>query len=391
MKKILLIVSITITSCVCYAQTLQSVTDNGATTTNNIITAGVDVIGAGVNLGNAHHQLGSFLSTGYKGIRVGYNSLSNNAFIAPVEAQSLGLDISTYYNSTWSPKVTFKDNGYVGIGTTSPSSILHLSNGGPSIILDANSQGTDLKRTYIATSEVAAGDFVIGTRYDNNTVKSRNLYINNAGNIGIGTTGPTSASIYKLEIYGSEPLLGLSGSNNGTGTMVGLEFNQLTTAVATRSGGAIKSIASSSYTGGDGSTYNSDLAFYSAATGSNVEGMRISSTGKVGIGTTSPDEKLTVKGNIHAAEVKVDPYVEIPDYVFEPDYKLISLEELKSYVDQNHHLPEIPSAKEIEKNGIQVGDMNMKLLKKIEELTLYLIKQQKVNQSLQDQINELKK
>jgi hypothetical protein len=120
-------------------------------------------------------------------------------------------------------------------------------------------------------------------------------------------------------------------------------------------------------------------------------------SGNVGIGTTSPDEKLTVNGTIHSIEVKVTPSVPTPDYVFEPDYKLTSLEELKAYVDKNHHLPEIPSAKEIEKNGIQLGDMNMKLLKKVEELTLYLIEKDNNDkekdaqlQLQQNQINQLK-
>ena len=88
----------------------------------------------------------------------------------------------------------------------------------------------------------------------------------------------------------------------------------------------------------------------------------------------------------------------VPDYVFEPDYKLPSLNELKAYVEKNHHLPEIPPAKEMEKDGIKLGDMNMKLLKKIEELTLYLIEQdrqyeeqQKVNKALQNQIDQLSK
>jgi hypothetical protein len=80
-----------------------------------------------------------------------------------------------------------------------------------------------------------------------------------------------------------------------------------------------------------------------------------------------------------------------PDYVFEPDYKLPELNELKAYVDKNHHSPEIPSAAAMAKDGITLGEMNMKLLKKVEELTLYLIEQQKINQSLQDQINKLSK
>ncbi|SFC36080.1 hypothetical protein SAMN04487891_109171 [Flagellimonas taeanensis] len=104
--------------------------------------------------------------------------------------------------------------------------------------------------------------------------------------------------------------------------------------------------------------------------------MYIHQNGRVGIGTTNPDAQLTVKGKIHAEEVKVDLSVPGPDYVFKEGYDLKSLEEVKNYIKEHGHLPNIPSAKEMEANGIQLGEMNMKLLEKIEELTLYIIRQE---------------
>jgi hypothetical protein len=104
--------------------------------------------------------------------------------------------------------------------------------------------------------------------------------------------------------------------------------------------------------------------------------MSIEHDGNVGIGTTTPDSKLSVKGTIHSQEVKVDLSGAVaPDYVFEREYKLTSLSELKSYIDQHKHLPEIPSAKEMEEEGINLKEMNLLLLRKIEEMTLHLIKQ----------------
>lgn len=99
--------------------------------------------------------------------------------------------------------------------------------------------------------------------------------------------------------------------------------------------------------------------------------------GNIGIGTHNPDMKLTVKGTIHAEEVKIDLTVPVPDYVFKNDYKLRSIEEVEKFILEYSHLPEIPSAKEFEQKGIMQAEMDMNLLKKIEELTLYTIKQHK--------------
>lgn len=110
--------------------------------------------------------------------------------------------------------------------------------------------------------------------------------------------------------------------------------------------------------------------------------------GNVGIGVDVPTEKLEVDGQIHAREVKVDVSFPAPDYVFYRDYDLKSLEDVQAYIEQHGHLPNIPSAKEIESNGIELGLMNMKLLEKIEELTLYILQQQKEIEALKVLVNK---
>ena len=103
--------------------------------------------------------------------------------------------------------------------------------------------------------------------------------------------------------------------------------------------------------------------------------------GYVGIGTTSPTHLLSVNGSIRSKEVIVN--TGWSDYVFDDNYKLMSLKHLEQFINDNRHLPEIPSAKEVEANGISLGTMDARLLQKIEELTLYIIDLQKQIDALQ--------
>jgi hypothetical protein len=96
----------------------------------------------------------------------------------------------------------------------------------------------------------------------------------------------------------------------------------------------------------------------------------------VGIGTLTPKEALSVNGNIRAKQIKVEA-LNWPDYVFAPDYQLPSLTDVKNYIAQNQHLPDIPSEQEITKDGLNLGEMNKLLVKKVEELTMYLIEKDK--------------
>lgn len=108
--------------------------------------------------------------------------------------------------------------------------------------------------------------------------------------------------------------------------------------------------------------------------------------GNVLIGKTSQTNasyKLDINGAARASKIVVNTTG--ADFVFEDDYSLRTLEQLHRYIRQNKHLPEIPSAKEMEKEGLDVGELNIKLLQKVEELTLYLIEQ---NKKLEEQIRK---
>lgn len=123
--------------------------------------------------------------------------------------------------------------------------------------------------------------------------------------------------------------------------------------------------------------------------------MSILGNGRVGIGTTNPQNLLDVNGTIRAKEIKVE--TGWADFVFHPTYKLKTLTEVEKYINKNGHLEEIPTALEVEKNGVNVGEMQAKLLQKIEELTLYTIEQNKKlekqsaeMQNMREEIEKLK-
>jgi hypothetical protein len=191
------------------------------------------------------------------------------------------------------------------------------------------------------------------------------------GNVGIGTTTSSPSHILSVNISNSTvaPWASLLVSN---GLAAASSGNSTATYVYNQSQGGIHGVNAADYGNG---TY---IPLYLGWGGNKV--IIAKDGGNVGIGTTQPDYPLTVNGTIHATEVRIDPTVPAPDYVFENDYKLATLEDIKTYIDQNKHLPEVPSAKEIEKNGVHLGEMNLLLLKKIEELTLYVIDLKKENQ-----------
>jgi hypothetical protein len=128
----------------------------------------------------------------------------------------------------------------------------------------------------------------------------------------------------------------------------------------------------------------------STGTNSSTKQLTVLANGNVGIGTTTPQDKLAVNGNIVAQKVKVTQ-TGWPDFVFDKNYPLPSLAEVEQFIQRERHLADIPSAEDIAKTGADLGDTQAALLKKVEELTLYIIEDHKQMEAQQQQLTQQQK
>ena len=206
------------------------------------------------------------------------------------------------------------------------------------------------------------------------------------GKVGIGTTIPSA----QFHTSGTVRFAGLTNDNAQIRVLVSDTSGNLSYRDASTLGSGGSSTAW--VYGGNavgalsavGTTSNNALPFIT----NNIERLRIDTIGNVGIGTTTPQAKLAVNGDIFSKKVKVTQ-AGWPDFVFHPDYCLLSLTEVEKFIAQHHHLSEVPSATEIQKNGLDLGDNQAILLKKIEELTLYIIQQDKRIQELEKKMRNI--
>ena len=274
----------------------------------------------------------------------------------------------------------------VGIGTNDPKTTLDVSDptGTPKLRLTGNKGGSiqnigeiefynECGPSSLVTSSIKSKrgmntwksgqlEFSTSTNSNESNELLPRMLIDEFGNVGIGTSSPTA----KLDVVGDVKVT--------NGKFIG-------------DGSALTGLTSSQWT-----SNQTDLSY---------------ANGKVLIGTTATtnDEaltsKLVVNGRIVAEEIVVIPDVETnptsgkgvtekswPDYVFTPEYDLMSLEQIQSYINQNKHLPGVPSREEVGKNGVNLINMQHILLKKIEELTLHMIDQQNQIVGLKNQIKK---
>lgn len=305
---------------------------------------------------------------------------------------------AAYGSSTFTEAMRITAAGKVGLGMNAPGAQLHIN----SINTTANTRGN----VFISTSDAAAIDAggqlsfggsytgttqtywaAIAGRKENATDTDYSGYLQfstrkNAGNLlermrvtsdgnfGIGTTNPG----LKTHIFG------ITGFPATTGTAQ--------TGVLRLQGSSSQAVLDFGVNGASGSYLQATNQTTLNAT---YPLLLNPNGGSVGIGTTDipVGHKLAVNGSVIATAVTVKVYNEWSDYVFDKDYKLPALSQVKDYIDKNHHLPDMPSAKEVKANGLNLGEINNILTKKVEELTLYLIDGEKREKDLRLQVDKL--
>ncbi len=226
-------------------------------------------------------------------------------------------------------------------------------------------------------------DLYIRSGYDAGWEAWRKIIVaDGKGYVGIGTNNPQT----QLEVQGTAIIYNKNGDNYN-------ENLRLPSSQYGYSCIALGAIAGTTGTGfGQWSLvkFPEKLASKFSIRHFDKDHLSILTNGYVGVGTTTPQEKLSVNGNIRAKEIKVEA-TNWPDYVFEEDYPLTPLPEIEAFIKINKHLPDIPSAQKIAEEGLSVGEMNKLMMKKIEELTLYLIEKDKEVHKLNEKMTEMEK
>jgi len=295
------------------------------------------------------------------------NGASNKGFL-----QAVGNNLKLGTNSTNTTgslimqtklldRMTIDENGQVGIGTTNPSSILTINSTDPILQLRSD----DVDKGFL---QLVGADIKLGTNINNDygrTIFRNNgtdrMVINYDGKVGIGTMFPFQT----LSLNATTPSLGLSIGESLYGS-ISVDNTSKDLVIEKSTLGSGKIIINASGGTGWGVHMTEDNYFHYGG-GLNPAGYPFSSQSRI----LAPD----------FVALAVNSW---PDYVFANDYKLRPLTEVKKFIEKNKHLPNIPSAAQIEKEGIQLGDMSKRLIEKVEELTLYILQQQ-------EQIDELKK
>ncbi len=275
--------------------------------------------------------------------------------------------------------------GFVGIGTASPSGKLHVFNNGNQNGLTIENSSASMTNYGLTVNNTSTTNGYLLRLRSSGVDK---VTVTGTGNIGIGTTSPSE----KLEVNGLIKVPQATNQDNNSPGIVlisnddflydGKYLNQYGFGFHDFEGPINPSTQRPN-------PYVSGYYGVDFFTGGQNR-LRIHYNGNVGIGTTDTKGfKLGVQGKIAAEEVKVAVYANWADFVFNKDYNLPTLKDVEQHIKDKGHLKDIPSAEAVKKNGIFLGEMDAKLLQKIEELTLYTIDQEKRIKNLESKNEKL--
>jgi hypothetical protein len=297
-----------------------------------------------------------------------YRNGTNRVFIGMKDSIRAG-----FYGTGSSWDFTFNSvSGNVGVGMDASSAAgARLSVRG-NIYFYGNSQYTGSIGTFQAPFSspllinAREGNLLTGSLPDDIVLQYSNGAGASTGDVGIGVPYP-EGKLHISDAGATQVIIGRSYSNSGyTALSVG-------TSAASNGYSFLQSVQSA------GSSWGNIII--------NENG------GNVGIGTSTvaAGYKLSIAGKAMCEELKVQLRGNWPDYVFAKEYRLKTFDELRNFIAANNHLPNMPAATQIEKEGLEVGDMQRRMTEKIEELTLYMLQLQEQCTKLQMQVEQLNK
>jgi len=323
----------------------------------------------------------SYLGTAYEPQLYLASSGSNYGLIQNHDAGMWSLGYNTSLGTSLGTSVlTWNATGRVGIGTTNPNSKLHVanSNDGMEFIPGTTNQ-------LLSYNRGGSPDYV------DFLLRAKDLYFETNGSqkMKIATTGRVDITTEDANTTLGSAAAALRIQNKSN---VSAAFNEKAELQFQADGSQVNAVIAASYSSYDGTNGTGAHMIFGTKNSTDVavqERMRLTQNGVLMIGggytnTYNSRYKLLVEGTIGANEVYVTLTRPWPDYVFGNNYKLLSLKELDAFIQKNKHLPNMPSAAEIKKEGgVNLGDMNAKLLEKVEELSLYIIQLEKRISSLE--------